>query len=168
MKEKGLTNAIVVNHSQGTITLDQRAQGFAEAFAPGKSRVIVVDGPDTTGVRNRIQATLQADPSIQGIFCLGPPGAEPAMDAIAAVGMEGKVTLITTDLSDKILQGVQGGQIAAALDQQQFLQVYSAISHLTLWNRYKVSPVTDIVTAPNVIDSSNVDAVVELTKQGIR
>jgi simple sugar transport system substrate-binding protein len=168
LKAEGVTNAICVNHSQGTVTLDQRCQGFAEGLAPGKSKVVVVDGPDPTQVKSRVAATLQADPSIEGIFTLGPPGAEPSVEAIAEVGKEGKVKLVTTDLSTGILDGVKSGAILAAFDQQQFMQVYMGIVALTLWNRYGVRPITDIVTAPNPITSENVDEVIDLVDQGIR
>ena len=63
---------------------------------------------------------------------------------------------------------IQNGYLIQAIDQQPYLQGFETIMWLYLNSQFKMAPGGDILTGPGVIDSSNVDAIIELTAQGYR
>jgi simple sugar transport system substrate-binding protein len=78
------------------------------------------------------------------------------------------VHLVTFDLNDNVLQGVKDGTIDYAIDQQQYWRGYLPVLLLTHYIRYKLVMANNFLTGPNIIDKSNVDAVINLVSQAIR
>jgi simple sugar transport system substrate-binding protein len=78
------------------------------------------------------------------------------------------VHLVTFDLNDSVLQGVKEGTIDYAIDQQQYWRGYVPVLLLTHYIRYKLVMANNFLTGPNIIDPSNVDAVINLVSQAIR
>jgi len=78
------------------------------------------------------------------------------------------VHLVTFDLNDAVLSGVKDGTIDYAIDQQQYWRGYIPVLLLTHYIRYKLVMSNNYLTGPNIIDQSNVDAVINLVSQAIR
>lgn len=78
------------------------------------------------------------------------------------------VHLVTFDLNDAVLQGVKDGTIDYAIDQQQYWRGYMPVLLLTHYIRYKLVMANNFLTGPNIIDKSNVEAVINLVSQAIR
>ncbi len=78
------------------------------------------------------------------------------------------VHLVTFDLNDNVLKGVKDGTIDYAIDQQQYWRGYLPVLLLTHYIRYKLVMANNFLTGPNIIDQSNVDAVINLVSQAIR
>ncbi len=170
MAAAGVKNALCVNQEVGNVGLDQRCQGFADGLGSGaKSTVLAVDLADPTGAQGKISAALSADSAIDGILTLGPTGASPALAALTADGMLGKMPLATFDLSPDVLAAVRDGNMLFAIDQQQYMQGYLPVVYLTLYLENLNTPGAFLIpTGPGFVTKDNAARVIDLSKAGTR
>lgn len=169
----GVKNGICIDHVAANPVLEQRCKGYIDAIvaAGGQAKMITIPYEDTTNdqkLQQAIGGALMVDKGVDGIFTLGP---SIAMNAIAAVKQSGrKIVVGTTDLSTPALEAVKSGELLFALDQQAFIQGYYGVLIASQYVKYKVAPVTEINSGPFMIDASNVDAILEVSKNypGIR
>src|SRR2546421_7827646 len=171
MGTAGVKHALCVNQEVGNAALALRCKGFKEGLAQtgGTITQIGVNLNSPTQTQQTIEAALQHDPSIDGILTLGPTGATPALKALQDLNKTGKIKLATFDLSSDVLNGIKGGQILFAIDQQQYLQGYLPIVLLTLYKTNLNTIANDILqTGPGFVTSDNVSQVIQLTAQGTR
>src|SRR2546421_3421405 len=171
MGTAGVKHALCVNQEVGNAALALRCKGFKEGLAQtgGTITQIGVNLNSPTQTQQTIEAALQHDPSIDGILTLGPTGATPALKALQDLNKLGKIKLATFDLSSDVLNGIKGGQILFAIDQQQYLQGYLPIVLLTLYKTNLNTIANDILqTGPGFVTSDNVSQVIQLTAQGTR
>ena len=168
MKELGVEKLICLNHEVGNVALDMRCKGVNDGY--GSEVPVVPTAANTVDdVYAKVKATLQADDSIDGIVTLGASNAaEPTVKALGELGMGEHVKVGTFDLSASVLEMIRDGQMAFAIDQQQFLQGYLPIVHLALNARYKVLPGGNLPTGPGFITQDNAAAVIELSAKGLR
>ncbi len=163
----GVEKAVCVNHEVGNVALDLRCQGFIDGL--GKSDVdVLAVSIDPSDVRNSVAAYLARNPDVDAIFALGPLSAEPALAVLEDQGLVGTITLATFDLSPTVLQAVDDGRMAFAIDQQQFMQGYLPIVLLTLNHKYGLLPGGDVLTGPGFVTGENAARVIELSAQGLR
>ena len=97
---------------------------------------------DPAEIKSRTAAALAADPSINGILATGPHPCMPAVQAVQEAGMEGKVNIGCFDLIPDIITALKDGQVAYAVDQQQYLQGYLPVIALDLYTKYGLLPPT--------------------------
>ncbi len=166
MAADGVSRALCVNHEVGNVALDLRCQGFEDGLG-GEVEVLAV-GTDPTEVRNAVVAALIRDGGIQGILATGPLSAEPTLAALQEEGQTGSVRLATFDLSPVVLEALENGEMAFAIDQQQYLQGYLPVVMLTLYVQYGLLPGADVLTGPGFVTPENAAQVVALSTQGIR
>jgi len=169
MAKAGAKSAICVNHEIGNASQDERCRGFTDAMekAGGKARVLAVNATDLTDAQGKIGAALTED--VDAVFTLGPLGSRAALGALKAAGKLGKIQLGTFDLSPDVLAAVRDGQMAFAIDQQQYLQGYLPIVMLTQYKLYGVMPAGGALpTGPAFVTKDNAAAVIGWTKEGLR
>ena len=58
--------------------------------------------------------------------------------------------------------------VLALIDQQQYLQGWAPIAFMAMHIRYGLTLAADILTGPAVVDKSNIDKLVDASKEGIR
>lgn len=171
MADAGVTKAICVNQEVGNAALDLRCNGFKDGIGADKFKVVIaVDLADPTGAQQAVAAALQSDPSIDGVLTLGPTGSAPALKALEAGGLMGKVKIATFDLSPDVLKAIDKGDMLFAIDQQQFLQGYLPIVFLTLYKEFGLMPGGGgvILTGPGFVTQANAKQVIDLSAKGIR
>lgn len=168
MKGLGVVKLVCINHEVGNVALDTRCKGVSDGY--GSDVQVVPTAANTVDdVYAKVKATLQADGDIDGIVTLGASNAaEPALKAITEAGLQDQIKLGTFDLSAGILEAIRDGKTAFAIDQQQFLQGYLPIVHLTLYNRYKVLPGGNLPTGPGFVTQDNAADVIDLAAKGLR
>jgi simple sugar transport system substrate-binding protein len=171
MGAAGVRNAICVNHQIGVASLDARCRGFAAAIerVGGRTRVLQVALQDQAQAERRIAAAASSN-GVDGVLALGPAGATPALRALEAHRLFGRVKLATFDLAPDILRAVKTRRILFAIDQQPYLQGYLPIVFLTQRRLYGLFPArgTLIPTGPSFVTRANVARVQELIQAGIR
>lgn len=166
MREKGHTRALCVHHEVGNVALDRRCEGFSEGLG-AEVPVVAVD-MDPTSTKNRVFATLEKDPKIEAILALGPTAAMPTLAAVERAGRIESIDVATFDLSPEVLDELESGRLAFALDQQPYLQGFMSIVLLAAQARTGVLPANDILTGPAFVTADNARAVREGTKAGLR
>lgn len=169
----GVKNGICIDHVPANPVLEQRCKGYTDAItaAGGKAKMITIPYEDTTNdqkLQQAIGGALLADPTIDGVFTLGPTVAINAVAAVKQVGRDIKIG--TTDISTPALEAIKAGDLLFALDQQPFLQGYYGVMIASQYVKYAVAPVSEITTGPFIIDASNVAKVLEVsaTYPGLR
>ncbi|NEK86053.1 sugar ABC transporter substrate-binding protein [Blastococcus saxobsidens] len=171
--QDGATSVLCVTHEAGNIGLDQRCSGASQGFAtagspPGNFTVMQVDINDLTGAQSSIAAQLQADESIDAVLTLNSAVAAVAVEAATDAGAEAQVA--TFDLNEDVISGIQAGDIAFAVDQQQYEQGYLPVVMLKLYaeNLNTVGGGQPVLTGPGIVDADNVDEIADLASAGTR
>ena len=163
----GATTVLCVVHEAGNIGLEQRCSGASEGLGSQVTQV-QVDINDLQGAQSTIASQLQTDASIDAVLTLNSAVAAVAVEAAADAGSEAQVA--TFDLNQDVISGIQGGDIAFAVDQQQYEQGYLPLVMLKLYaeNLNTVGGGQPVLTGPGIVDESNVDAIADLASAGTR
>ncbi len=166
----GVTKVLCVIHEEANIGLEQRCDGLTDTFNGEVERfnVATTGTRDIAGTLASIQDKLTSDDTIDAILTLNPDIAIAARDAIKAVGGDHKMA--TFDLSPAVLDAIEAGEIAFAIDQQQYLQGYLPVVFLYLYNTNlnTVGGGLPVLTGPGFVDASNAAEVKALAERGTR
>ena len=169
--EAGVQNAICINQEVGNVALDLRCEGFFDGLGQ-QGEVIPVDLADPTGAQETVSGVLQSNPDIDGILTLGPTGAEPTLAALDEAGILGEVTFATFDLSPRVLEEIDAGNMLFAIDQAQYLQGYLPMVLLTKFLETGAIPLGRedrvIMTGPQFVTQETAAQVIEASEQGVR
>lgn len=167
LAEAGATNVLCVVHEAGNIGLEQRCSGASEGLG-SQVTPLQVDINDLQGAQSTIASSLQSDPSIDAVLTLNSAVAAVAVAAAGDAGSQAQVA--TFDLNQDVITGIQDGDIAFAVDQQQFEQGYLPIVMLKLYaeNLNTVGGGQPVLTGPGIVDESNVDEIADLASAGTR
>lgn len=169
--EAGVANAVCINQEVGNVALDLRCQGFEDGLGQ-PVKVIPVDLADPTGAQEAVAAELQSNADVDGILTLGPTGAEPTLAALEQAGKLGQIKFATFDLSPRVLEEIQSGNMLFAIDQAQYLQGYLPIVLLTQFLETGALPLGSvdrvILTGPQFVTADNAADVVRFAEQGVR
>lgn len=147
-------------HAPGTASLEARASGIVKVL---EEKGIPYEKIDTTmqpaTVMTNLGAYLIKYPETNHIFLLGPVSTHPALKLLEEQGLEGKVIISTIDVSGKIIEGIEEGNILMTISQQPFAQSFIAIEQLYLYLEYGVLPPERTATGPAIIDKTNVEVI---------
>jgi simple sugar transport system substrate-binding protein len=167
LAEAGASNVLCVVHEAGNIGLEQRCSGASDGLG-SEVTPLQVDVNDLQGAQSTITSQLQSDPTIDAVLTLNSAVAAVAVSATADAGSEAQVA--TFDLNQDVISGIQDGEIAFAVDQQQYEQGYLPIVMLKLYveNLNTVGGGQPVLTGPGIVDASNVDEIADLASAGTR
>ena len=121
-----------------------------------------------TAAAERLIAAALRGGRFDAVLTLGAVVAGPALEAIRSDHLCGRVTYGTFGLTPQVLNAVRTGQIAFAIDQQEYLQGYLPIVLLTQYHLYGVLPDRGKLTSTGAvfITRQNAAHVLELSNQG--
>jgi simple sugar transport system substrate-binding protein len=165
--ELGATKILCVVHEAANIGLQERCQGATEGFS-GEVENLQVDGTQRAAVAESVLGALQADEAVDGVLALN---ADVALGAVQAVEDSGReVQVGTFDLSADLLDAVEDGSVAFAIDQQPYIQGYLGVQFLYLYaiNGNEVGGGQPVNSGPAVITQENAAEVAEFAEQGTR
>ncbi|MFW6116844.1 MAG: sugar ABC transporter substrate-binding protein, partial [bacterium] len=166
----GVEKALCVIHEEGNVALEARCDGLADTFSGEVERfnVATTGIEDPAGTLASIQDKLISDETFDSMLTLNPTIGTSALDAIAASGRD--VTLGTFDMSPDVLDAINAGDIAFAVDQQQYLQGYLPVVFLYLYNvnLNTVGGGRPVLTGPGFVTQENASEVMDLAEQGTR
>lgn len=171
LKAAGVTHVLCPGLPRGTVkALDDRCDGLAAGLKPGRMSTIVIDPGNPTAMRNRVEAAVQKDNSIDGVISLGASVSAPTIAAKHQLGARGaQIKWASFDLGAPTLRGIIDGDYLFAEDQQPFLQVYDAIVAVILNKRYDLAPGANIVsTSSAVVGKQEAQRLLALSQQEIR
>jgi simple sugar transport system substrate-binding protein len=163
----GATNVLCVMHEAGNIGLEQRCSGASDGLGADVTP-LQVDINDLQGAQSTITSQLQSDPSIDAVLTLNSAVAAVAVTAASDAGSEAQIA--TFDLNSDVISGIQEGEIAFAVDQQQYEQGYLPVVMLKLYaeNLNTVGGGQPVLTGPGIVDADNVDEIADLASAGTR
>ena len=168
--EAGLTNVLCPIQEQNNIGLQERCDGAADTFEGSVENLQLSAGlADLAQSQAEIQAALEANPDIDGIFALNADIATAAaLPAAEAVGRD--VVIGTVDLSGDAVQAIADGELAFAIDQQQYAQGYMSVVllYLNLLNGHELGGGQPMYTGPGFVVQDNAELVQELAANGTR
>ena len=168
-KEAGVTKVLCPIQEQNNIGLQERCDGAADTFGNVENLQLSAGLADLAQSQAEIQAALEADPEIDGIFALNADIATAAsMPAAEAVGRD--VMVGTVDLSGDAVQAIADGELAFAIDQQQYAQGYMSVVllYLNLLNGHELGGGQPMYTGPGFVVQDNAELVQELAANGTR
>jgi simple sugar transport system substrate-binding protein len=163
----GASSVLCVIHEAGNIGLEQRCAGASEGLG-SDVRQLQVDINDLQGAQSTVTSQLQSDPSIDAVLTLNSAVAAVAVAAASDAGSDAQIA--TFDLNADVISGIQDGEIAFAVDQQQYEQGYLPIMMLKLYaqNLNTVGGGQPVLTGPGIVDADNVDEIADLASAGTR
>ncbi len=169
-----ITKVVCPIQEVGHSGLEARCNGVEDVMAERGIEVerltINNNATESAGI---LQDYFAANPDVNAITLLGPtPSSSWNLASqemgVPARGEEGHIYATTHDTSQEIYDMIKSGRLVQAVDQQPYLQGFETIMWLFLNSQYELAPGGDILTGPGVIDTSNVDAIIDLTAQGFR
>jgi simple sugar transport system substrate-binding protein len=164
---EGAKKIVCVIHEQGSVIHEARCGGVAQGFK-GQTEIVNVNSRDMPAVEATITAKLQQDPTIDHVMGLSAAIALTAVKSVANAKSQAKI--VNFDTSAALVDAIQKGEIAWAVDQQPYLQGYLAVDSLWLLhnNRIIIGGGKPVLTGPAFVDQSNAAEMVELAKRGTR
>ncbi len=159
---------LMTMHDEGISALEDRLNGMQSVFkAKGVKAAVVIPGNDSTKGAEVIAEALKKNPDIRIILATGQSDTEAAGAAIEKYFPGRDYWAAGFDLSPETLEHIKAGHIRCTVDQQPYIQGFYPVIQLTHYLRYGIKP-SNVDTGAAIIDKSNVDQVMELTKKGYR
>ncbi len=168
LADEGAKKLLCIIHEQGNVGLNERCDGAAKGFGGDVENMQVKGTADVSTTLTEIQSKLQSDKSFDAVLALNPDIAVAARDAIQGANSDAK--LATFDLSGDVIKSISAGDIAFAVDQQQYLQGYLPVQMLMLYKRNlsTVGGGQPVLTGPGFVTKENAGQVEQLAEDGLR
>jgi simple sugar transport system substrate-binding protein len=159
---------LMTMHDEGVSALEDRLRGQQAVLKSKNARLtIVVTGNDTVKGAEVIADALRGNPDIRIVLGTGQSDTEAAGRAIEKYFPNKGYWSAGFDLSAETLRLIQQGHIRCTVDQQPYIQGFYPVIQLTLYLRYGIVP-SDIDAGAAIIDKSNVEQVIKLTREKYR
>jgi ribose transport system substrate-binding protein len=121
----GSGDVVAISGSLTAANTQQRVAGFEQCAGPGVKVVQVLnDNQDVDTAVSDLQAAIQANPNIKGIYGVYSYDGGAAGEAVQASGNSGKITIISDDGEAETVSDVKSGLIAASMLQRPYYQGY--------------------------------------------
>ena len=166
MARAGVRHALCVIHEAQNVALADRCAGFTRQLTAsgGSVQTLHVNGAQLHQADSAIQQALTRDRAINGVLTTGILGFEAAGGALQSLNELGTMKFGTFDVSSNGLTAVENGQLMFLIDQQPFLEGYTAVQVAAFDVRYGQHPYQPIYTGPSFVTKANVAQIQKLYK----
>jgi simple sugar transport system substrate-binding protein len=170
----GQKNVMCVNTLPGTVNIEARCKGVADAMGAKGVKSFQLPLPstsfgDATAVAEAIKAEILKDETIDGVITISAGDADSAAIGIDQSGRAETIALASFDMNEAGLQRIKDGKQSFAIDQQPYLQGYLSVGLLASAIDFGTSlPTFPVLTGPGIVDSSNIDATLAGVQKGAR
>ena len=162
------THILMTMHDEGVSALEDRLRGEQAILKKKNVRwTVLIAGNDSVKGSEVVARALKEHPDIRIILGTGQADTEAAGRAIKKYFAGKGYWSAGFDLSPETLRLIQQGYIRCTVDQQPYIQGFYPVIQLTHFLRYGIVP-SDIDAGAAIINRSNVEQVIELTKQKYR
>jgi simple sugar transport system substrate-binding protein len=161
---------VCANHDATHQGLKARCRGMTDAMKKiGVSVDELIIGADPAKARSVLQSYLSTHKDVNYIFCVASWSSPWAYSVADQMGLKPKLadkgmTIITVDDSPDALDGIKDGKVLECNSQGFWLQGYLPMEILYFYKKMGMSPLSDVITGPIVIDQSNVDTWIKFVK----
>ena len=160
-KRDGVGSFLCVNHVISNPVVGERCAGFADGLGVDLGSSMIDSGQDPAEIKNKVIAYLEANQDTDAILTLGPTSADPIIEAVKEMGLDGDIYFGTFDLGTEIVKGIKDGVISWGIDQQPFLQAYLPVIVLANYHRFGVLPGNNINSGPGFVTADALGKVEE-------
>jgi ribose transport system substrate-binding protein len=139
----------VVNVIPGVSTTDQRAEGFFEELANYPDIVDLgqeYSNNDPTQAASIVNARLQSDPDLAGIFGTNLFSAQGAAVAIDQAGLQGEVKVVSFDAGPTQVEQLESGTVDALIAQHPYDIGYTGVQMAVDYLDTGTAPAETVVT----------------------
>jgi ribose transport system substrate-binding protein len=143
----------------GTVTNDQRTQGFKDGLKKHPELKLVATQSSQSDVNTALRVTsdiLTAHPDLNAIFAANEPGVIGAAQAVRQAGKAGKVVIVGWDAAPDEVKGVQSGEISALVVQNPFRMGYDSVNAIVKKIRNGTAPQNED-TGVTFVTKANID-----------
>ncbi len=171
LSEGSVQKAACIIHEPGHTGLEARCRGYTAELQGGGATVDKLpSSKDATQATEQIKGYLQENSDVDAIFGVGPQPATFSLQALDELGRKGEVMVSAYDMTEDLLNEIDGGNLVSTIDQQQYLQGYEPIHWLRqhIEHGFVMAPGVDMLTGPALVDKSNAPQVAEGVKAGFR
>lgn len=174
LAEAGNNNGVCINTLPGAANIEAFCAGFVEGMTEAGGSANVLPLPATsfgsqTAVAQAVRSHLLQNADINAVFTVSDVDANAAISGIQQSGKTGQVAVCGINFNEAILQNIQAGTQACAIDQQGYMQGFLAVSVLNANVNYGLTvPTREILTGPGIVDATNVEQVISGVSQGTR
>jgi ribose transport system substrate-binding protein len=121
----GSGDVVAISGSLTAANTQQRVSGFEQCAGSGVKVVQTLnDNQDVDTAVSDLQAAIQANPNIKGIYAVYSYDGGAAGQAVTASGNTGKITIVSDDGEANTVSDVKSGVIAASILQRPYYQGY--------------------------------------------
>jgi ribose transport system substrate-binding protein len=121
----GSGDVVAISGSLTAANTQQRISGFEQCAGSGVKVVQTLnDNQDVDTAVSDLQAAIQANPNIKGIYAVYSYDGGAAGQAVQASGNSGKITIVSDDGESNTVADVKSGLIAASILQRPYYQGY--------------------------------------------
>lgn len=122
-----------------------------------------------TAVAQAVRSHLLQNADINAVFKVSDVDANAAISGIKQSGKTGQVAVCGINFNEAVLQNIQAGTQACAIDQQGYMEGFLAVSVLNANVNYGFTvPTREILTGPGIVDAANVEQLISGASQGTR
>jgi len=159
---------LMTMHDQGVSALEDRLRGLQAVLKRKNARwTVAVTGNGSVKGAEVIADALRENSDIRIVLGTGQSDTEAAGRVIEKCFPDKGYWSAGFDLSPATLRMIQQGHIRCTVDQQPYIQGFYPVIQLTLYLRYGIVPAS-IDAGAAIIDKSNVEQVIDLTKERYR
>ena len=121
----GSGDVVAISGSLTAQNTQERVQGFKNCMGSGVKVVQTLnDNQDVSSAVSQLQAAIQANPNIKGIYAVYSYDGGAAGQAVRAANKQGKITIVSDDGESDTVADVKSGLIAASILQRPYYQGY--------------------------------------------
>ena len=165
--EKGAKSLICVQESVGDGTQTARCAGMEQiATEQGVTYDHVAGDLDPGKTAAITEAYLRSHPDVDAVLATGQPATAGIVAAKKAV--DRPLQAAGFDVSPELVAMIQAGDLDFTMDQQGWWRGYISVLELVHYIRYGLVQSNYFLTGPQIVDSSNADAVAGLAEAGVR
>ena len=162
------SHILMTMHDAGVSSLEDRLRGEQDVLKEMNVRwTVAITGNDAEKGAEIILEALRKHPDIRIILGTGQADTEAAGRTIKEHFAGKSYWSAGFDLSPVTLQLIKEGHIRCTVDQQPYIQGFYPVVQLAFYLRYGIMP-SDIDAGAAIIDRTNVEQAIELTKQKYR
>jgi simple sugar transport system substrate-binding protein len=159
MVKHGAKKILCHIQTPGAVNLESRCKGVTEGAQKAGGAAVTL----------RVPANLDGNQAATAEAIKAELLKDSAIDAVVNLAAWKKIKLGTFDLSPAVANRIKSGDLTMAIDQQPYLQGFLATSmlaaHIDFGTNISTVPV---LTGPNIVDASNIEAALEGIKKGAR
>ena len=156
----GQGKVYIQNTVKGVSTTDQREEGCKEALKDYPNVTLVgvdFNDDDPSKAQAQVEAKLQAEPDLAGIFGTNVFSAQGAGQVVANKGLSGKVKVVAFDATEQAIEMLKGGTVDLVIAQKPSDMGYMAVVMGNAYLNGVTSVPAFIPTGYAIITRDNVD-----------